>query len=159
MATSRDRSVACLFAAWAFVGGAGLSAATAGDGAALAAAAGSASSSEQVSAERVIERISALLVRDKLVRARALIDELIAGPAAVGLSDAENRRVFQLLGDAERRIRRADPLEISLQRAELALVGDDLTSSESHAGAVLSEPSAVETQRAQAEMILSLVAA
>ena len=63
------------------------------------------------------------------------------------------------MGDVERRIRRADPLDISLQRAELSLVGDDLTSAERHASAVRTATSADDAQRVRAEMILSLISA
>lgn len=164
MATNRDRSVACFFAASAFVGvlasGTALSGmAEGGDGAGLATAAGRAVSVQDFSADRVIERASALLVEDKLVRARALLDELVAGGGAVGLSDAESRRVFELMGETERRLRRADPLEISLQRAELSLVGDDLAGAERHAAAVRGSEAAGEAQKARAEMVLSLISA
>ncbi len=157
MATNRDRSVACLFAASALVF-AGQTA-TAGGPEALASAAGSAVSLERFAADEVIARVNELLVSDKLVRARALLDEVVAGSGAVGLSDTESRRVFELLGDVERRIRRADPLDISLQRAELALVGDDLTAAERHASAVASAGGAREAQVVRAEMVLSLVSA
>ncbi len=154
MATNRDRSVACLLASCALfslcppaLGGVGGDAPASCDTAA----------GRAVDAADVIDRISDLIVSDKLVRAQALINELVSGQAALGLSDDESRRVFRLLGDVNRKIRRADPLEISLQRAELALVRDDLVSSAQQAEAVRSSASAGEAQRARAEMLLSMI--
>lgn len=154
MATNRDRSVACLFAAWALIGAAGQIPATAGEGGAAATAG---ALSRPVTAGDVIDRISSLLVDGKLIRARALIEDLVAGPGSVGMSDAERERVFRLMGDVERQIRRADPLEISLQRAELALVADNLVDAERQAGAVSASATVTESQRVRSETILSMV--
>ncbi len=153
MATNRDRSVACLIASCALFS---LSMPALAGGAGDAEAAGT-SSVRALDTSGVIDRISELIVADKLVRAQAMINELVSGDAALGLSDEESRRVFGLLRDVNRKIRRADPLEISLQRAELALVQDDLVSSAQQAEAVRSSASADEGQRARAEMLLSMI--
>lgn len=158
MATNRDRSAACLLALTSLLLGASTTHAIGGG--ALASAAGSTTSVTDVfDADRVISRVTDLIVEDKLVRARALLDELVAGSGLVSLSDGESRRVFELMGDVERRMRRADPMELSLQRAELALVGDDLVSAERHASAVRGSSSLKDGQKGRAEMILSMVSA
>jgi type II secretory pathway component GspD/PulD (secretin) len=158
MATNRDRSTACLLALTSVLLGA--SATHAIGGGALASAAGGTGSVEDVfSADRVIGRVADLIVEEKLVRARALLDELVAGSGLLSLSDGESRRVFELMGEVERRMRRADPMELSLQRAELALVGDDLVSAERHATAVRGSAALKDGQKARAEMILSMVSA
>ncbi|HHN77575.1 MAG TPA: hypothetical protein ENK11_02720, partial [Phycisphaerales bacterium] len=156
MATNRDRSVACLIASCALFTQSmpALAGVSGGVGGAEAAAA---SSVQALDTSGVIDRIGELIVADKLVRAQAMINELVSGDAALGLSDDESRRVFGLLREVNRKIRRADPLEISLQRAELALVRDDLVSSTQQAEAVRSSASADEGQRARAEMLLSMI--
>ena len=159
MATNRDRFVPCVLAA---TGVLSMSAAVHSAAGGVEPAGTTASGNEvygtaSVTASTVIERANALLVEGSLVRARALVDELLAGDGAVSMTDAENRRVFGLLRDIERGLRKADPLDVSLQRAELSLVGDDLAAAERHARAINDSRSADDHQRLRAEMVLSLV--
>ncbi len=162
MATRTDRL--CLFAATAIVPGFAACTALAAGGTGTALDARHASAglvSEEagatVSARTVIERIVELSQQDEIVRAEAMIQDFLASPASISVSDAESRRVFELQRDIARRIRQADPNDLSVQRATLALRGDDLIGAERQARAVLASPMANQVQKSAASGVLSVV--
>jgi hypothetical protein len=157
MATSTDRL--CLFAATAIVPSlaAGTALAAGGTGTALNAAHTAVSEAQPLSAAAVIERIVELSTAGELVRAEAMIEAFVSSPASISVSDAESLRVFQLQRDLARRIRRADPNDLSVQRATLSLRGDDLIAAEQHARAVIASAMATGEQKASAQGVLTVV--
>ena len=154
MATSMDRF--CVLAATALVPGTAactaLAAGTTGTAVGL-----SAEASKEATASGVIDHIVELSQKDELIRAEAMIADFLAGPASVTLSDAESRRIFELQRDVLRRVRQADPNDLSVQRGRLALAQEDLASAEQHARAVLASSMATESQRIGANGLLSVI--
>lgn len=108
-------------------------------------------------ASEMLTRASDLMVEGKLVRARAMLIELSRGGSSVGLSDAQSTRLFQLLSSVDARIRAADPVDVKLQKAELALTRMDLVSAERFAGQVSDAPGASAEQRESSQAVLMLV--
>lgn len=76
-----------------------------------------------------------------------------------GLTEAQRERVIELLAAAEGRLRYADPVDISLQKADLALQHGDLREAERQATAARRADGAGAEQRARATELLSQVAA
>ena len=73
----------------------------------------------------------------KLVHAYEVLADLLSS-AGVNLTDDERTKALSLSNSVNRRIRTLDSFEVSLQKADYALSGDDLRSAMHHAGAVLS---------------------
>ncbi|MFI4897160.1 MAG: hypothetical protein ACIARR_04980 [Phycisphaerales bacterium JB059] len=114
---------------------------------------------KQVSAgaSEMLTRASDLMVEGKLIRARAMLIELSRGGSAVGLTDRESMRLFQLLSSVDARLRAADPVDVSLQKAELAMTRQDLVTAERHAREVIDAPGATSEQRESSQAVLMLV--
>jgi type II secretory pathway component GspD/PulD (secretin) len=90
---------------------------------------------------------AAALVEDgQLVRARGQLRSL----RETSLTPAQRQRVDQLLSVAERRLRFTDVVEISLQKADLALETGDLRGAERQAEAAAAAQTATAAQRALA---------
>jgi type II secretory pathway component GspD/PulD (secretin) len=106
--------------------------------------------------EQLIEQAASLLDQGKFVHARALLIEASNEPAE--LTDAQRSRVFGLLKTAKLRLDRADPLDVSLQRADLALAQGDLRLAQRHAQAVADATSAGPERIAQAQRQLQSIA-
>ena len=106
--------------------------------------------------EQLIEQAATLLDQGKFVHARALLIE--ASSETVDLTDAQRSRVFGLLKTAKLRLDRADPLDVSLQRADLALSQGDLRLAQRHARAVADATSAGPERIAQAQRQLQSIA-
>ncbi len=102
-------------------------------------------------AEAALQRASDLLLEGKFIQARELLLK-VGRDAAFSLTDAQAQRRLDLVRNADRRMRDATPTEISLQKAELALMRDDLVAAEHQARAVIDSgrASAPELERAQA---------
>ena len=77
-------------------------------------------------ADTVLERASSLIENSKLIRARAMLNALQSSPAGATLSDEQGQRLWTLAANIERQLKKTDRLEISLQKAELALLNDNL---------------------------------
>ena len=110
-----------------------------------------------MSASDMLNRASDLMVEGKLVRARAMLIELSRGGSSVGLSDEQSMRLFKLLSSVDARIRAADPVDVKLQKAELALTRHDLVSAERLAKQVSEAPGASAEQRESSQAVLLLV--
>ena len=108
-------------------------------------------------ASEMLTRASDLMVEGKLVRARAMLIELSRAGSSVGLTDRESMRLFQLLSSVDARLRSADPVDVSLQKAELAMTRQDLVGAERHARAVIDAPGASVEQRESSQAVLMLV--
>jgi len=69
------------------------------------------------------EQVRGLLNRGRIIEAQKLLSQHIRSEA---LSAADADELDDLLGQLDRRIRSADPIELSLQKAELALAEGDI---------------------------------
>ncbi len=108
--------------------------------------------------DRVLDHAASLIAEGELVRAKAMLDVLHASPEAATLGDATAKRLWTLRAGVERRIATADRYEMSLQRAELALVADRLIEAERQASAVARADEADAAQVETAKALLGLVA-
>lgn len=112
--------------------------------------------SVSVSPARALDRASELAASGKLIQARNMIDTVLTSQRAT-LSDEEHARVFRLIGQIEMGLRSLPPTEVSLQKAEAALILGDLRTAEAHANAVLTSKVASESQKVSAETIGEMV--
>lgn len=103
------------------------------------------------------EHASTLMAEGKTVRARAMLLELTGAEASATLTDDQRSRAFQLLATADRRLREADPAEVSVQKAEMALLTDDLVGAEQHAMEVLGS-GADRAAKSRAQAVVQLAA-
>ena len=78
------------------------------------------------------EHASALLDEGRVVEASESLRELMRERRTT-MTDRERQRGYGLLALANKRVRTADPLELELERAELALRRGDLDAAEAHA--------------------------
>lgn len=85
-----------------------------------------------------------------------MIDTVLTSQRAT-LSDEEHRRLFKLIGQIELGLRNLSPTEVSLQKAEAALIIGDLRSAEAHANSVLVSRAAAEGERMSAQTIGEMV--
>ena len=96
---------------------------------------------------------AASLLRDgKPVHARAILLELMRG-GGVALSNSERERGYELLRTASNRIRMMSPVELSLQRAALALSEGDIGACLNHTSAVLDTPGIGVEELLRAELL------
>lgn len=100
-----------------------------------------------------IAHASDLIQNGRLVQAKRDLSTL----RTLSLTPAQRERVDQLLSAAERRLRFSDAVDISLQRAQLALADGDLRAAERQARAARSASSATSAQRAEAETFIASV--
>ncbi len=105
----------------------------------------------------MLSRANDLMVQGKLVRAKAMLIELSRGSSSVSLTDKQSLRLFQLLSSINTRLQSADPVDVKLQKAELAMTRQDLVSAERHASQVRQAPDASAEQREASEAVLMLV--
>jgi type II secretory pathway component GspD/PulD (secretin)/tetratricopeptide (TPR) repeat protein len=105
------------------------------------------------SASDVLQSASDLLAAGKVVRARALLIPLTS-ENGMALSDTERARLFAMLANANERLKRLGPIETSVQRAEEALLRDDLVEVRRHAEAVIQAPKATNEQVTRARAAL-----
>ncbi|RMD61323.1 MAG: hypothetical protein D6824_08210, partial [Planctomycetota bacterium] len=109
---------------------------------------------EPLDAAAVIAQAKKQLDQGRLIAAKRLLTQL--SPRDV--SSEEQDRVARLLARVERRLHAADPLEVSLQKAEAALEEHDLRQADRHAQAVLQARKATAAQRERASTLLDRVA-
>jgi len=99
-----------------------------------------------------LDAAAALLRDGKPVHARAILLELMRG-GGVALSNSERERGYELLRTASNRIRMMSPVELSLQRAALALSEGDIGACLSHTAAVLDTPGIGVEELLRAELL------
>jgi len=104
-----------------------------------------------------LERASSLVESNKLIRARAMLLAVQDSPAGATLSDEQGQRLWSLLAKTERKIQKTDRLDISIQKAELALSNDNLVEADRQANAVIQSSKSSSDQVSDAQAILDLV--
>ncbi len=107
--------------------------------------AGSASSSSEA-----LSRAGELVRDGKAVRAK---HELMRIDRA-GLTSAEVELLRELISTADRKLRYADPVDVSLEKADIALLEGDVRSAERHAIAARDHAQATASQQRRAEELL-----
>jgi len=122
-----------------------LAGAVATSGAAVAQEASGGASASEVLAAAEHDLTSGDLVRAK--RALLSLDR-------DRLTDAQRERAFELMMGVDRRLRFADAVDVSLQKAEVALEEGDIRAAERHAKAARGADGADEGQIAEAEVLL-----
>jgi type II secretory pathway component GspD/PulD (secretin)/tetratricopeptide (TPR) repeat protein len=108
-------------------------------------------------ANEVLDRVNTLITEGKVIRARAMLDALQNSAMGAMLSDEQGQRVWTMLASIERTIQKTDRLEISLQKAELALTNDNLVEARRQATAVIASVKSSSSQVTSAQAILDLV--
>jgi type II secretory pathway component GspD/PulD (secretin)/tetratricopeptide (TPR) repeat protein len=97
-----------------------------------------------------------LLSAGKVVAAKSMLETMSRNAASMG--DASRKQLFNLLANANRRVKAMNPIEVSLQTAEYSLGRGDLKTLEHHASAVIESPKATNAQAAVARDLLSQAA-
>jgi Flp pilus assembly secretin CpaC len=122
---------------------------------ALAQSAGTSSSGPAPAATgaAAVSQAEALLKDNRPVEARSILQRVLA-PEAAPLSKEDSATAFQLLMEANKAIQSADPLDVSLSKARLAMQEGDIRTAEHHARAVSKSPTANPRQSAQAWKVL-----
>lgn len=103
------------------------------------------------------EQLSAaadLLAQGRPVRAKAILAAMTA-KGSIPLIDMERDRLYALLGNAQKAIKKLGPIEASLQNADEAALIDDLVSVTRHAQAVIASPDATNAQSGRAQALLA----
>lgn len=111
----------------------------------------------QADANTVLDHAATLVDSSKLIRARAILLALQDSPTGAALSDEQGQRLWSLLANIERSIQKTDRLEISIQKAELALSNDNLVEASRQANAVLNSSKSTEAQISSSHAILDLI--
>jgi len=109
--------------------------------------------SQSVSGAAAMQRAGELLAQDKPVHAREVLLGAMES-SGLGLSDAERTRAMDLLSRARRAMASLTPAEISLQKAELALVTGDILTAQRQAQGVLGLDGVDESLHLAAEQVL-----
>lgn len=104
--------------------------------------------SDAVTAE--LDRASSLLRDGQAVRAKHVASRLDQS----SLTDAQRERTIEILAAAERRLRNADPVDVSLQRASIALDEGDVRLAQRQAEAARGHAKATSDQRTEASALL-----
>lgn len=108
-------------------------------------------------AASLIAKAAALADSGKLVEAKAVLNRAMAPEMAATLSESERKDLAHVGRIIDGRIRTADAIEMSLQKAELSVSEGDLRFAEKQAGAVLGKAAAGEQERQRAQAVLAEV--
>ncbi|MEZ6172309.1 MAG: hypothetical protein R3B58_04975 [Phycisphaerales bacterium] len=100
------------------------------------------------------EQASKLLEQGKPVHALDIVRSMLLGPASDELSPDQSDRLLSLATIAKEQIDQLSPVEVSLQRAELAMQQGDLAVAEVHASRVLETSTALRADRSRAEAVM-----
>ncbi len=122
---------------------------------ALAQAAGTADGVQSIGAADALARAQKLADAGKLIPARALIDRVLGSEDASKLGRAELSQALALQRSLASQVQTADPQEMSVQKAELALETGDLLGAERHASAVAGKSLGSDAQRERARAVLA----
>jgi type II secretory pathway component GspD/PulD (secretin)/tetratricopeptide (TPR) repeat protein len=93
----------------------------------------------------------------QFVQAKALLEQLFRSTEIDRLPDLERAQAMQLVKANDSKITTADPIEISLQKADWAIQCGDLVEAERHAGAVAKKSSATKAQRERAKLATTTI--
>jgi len=100
------------------------------------------------SAQGLIARATELMKSNQPVRAQSVVDAMLSGDAGAAMSDRERVEGLSLMAKISARIKSTDPIEVSLQKAELAAEQGDVRTTEAQAAL------AVKSSRATAEQLV-----
>jgi type II secretory pathway component GspD/PulD (secretin)/tetratricopeptide (TPR) repeat protein len=101
-----------------------------------------------------LSRASELVRQGKLVEARSVVERLLADP---GTSPSDRAAGEALLQVIQTRTSAADPVDIAVQRAELAMSADDLRTAERQAQGILANQSASPAAKSKATEMLAAI--
>lgn len=135
---------------------------TAGGFALLSAPAAHARAAEPVSALTPSESVRVagdLALGGKPVRARAELLRALGKNGGASLTDSERARAYDLLASVNQQIKSLDRNELSIQKADLALVEGELLAAQRQAEAVARSSNKTAAQSAEADRILAAVKA
>lgn len=113
----------------------------------------------EASGRELLDQGADLIAKGQPVKARNLLAGLATPGGTMTLSDAERTRLFQLLRNADSRIKSLSQVQVSLQSAEDAVQHDDLRLALRHAQAVVEAPKATNAEVGQAKLVIERVAA
>ncbi len=99
-----------------------------------------------------LDRVESLLKTGRYVEARRAAQRVLTGEAPLAESDRE--RAYQLWTRADAKVQALNPLEVSLQKAELALTEGDVKTAERHARAVMENKGADAARVSDARRVL-----
>jgi type II secretory pathway component GspD/PulD (secretin) len=126
--------------------------------AALAQVAGSASGlSSTIQPATIVDAAKTLASQGKIVEAKSLLETLAASNSMTGLSGEQRTEALELLNSIRASERSADPLEVSLQKAELGVKQGDLLLAERQANLVAGTSMSSDAQRSRASAVLDAV--
>lgn len=97
-----------------------------------------------------LSQAESLLGKGRLIEAQRVLSELLRKGE---LSDADRAQLDDLLGSLDRRLRSADPVEVSLQKAELALADGEIALMKRHLEPVMRPGGATAGQRDAAQKL------
>lgn len=98
-----------------------------------------------------------LAEQGRLVEAKATLERLINSTRVESLSDAQKAEAFKQLKSITSKMQTADPVEMSLQKAEFAVTEGDLLQAERQAKAASSRTTATADQAERADAVLKTV--
>lgn len=105
-------------------------------------------------AASLLNRADELLNQGQVVRSREIAIGLLTGKSGFELTDSQHSSAYSLVLRVNRKFSATSPLEISLQKAEVAIEDGNLRLADRHAGAVASSPSATPAQTMTAAILL-----
>jgi type II secretory pathway component GspD/PulD (secretin) len=108
------------------------------------------------SAASVLAHAEKLIKDGRGVAGRSLLLSSLQDES-IAFGEEDRDQALTLLAQATQQIRDTDPLDLSLQRAHVALAEGDLRTAERHARAIGSNPSAADWQHDQAKRVLAQV--
>ncbi len=103
--------------------------------------------------------VEGLVAAGRVVEAHAQLERMLRNGEADRLSDARRAAAMETFRTVSNRLKTMDPVEASLQKAELAVTEGDLRTAERHAQAVLGRTGINTDQRHRAEEVLADAAA
>lgn len=104
-----------------------------------------------------VEAARQLAEQGRVIDARAAVERLATSGRLESLSIEKRTEALALLKDLDSQIRSGDPLEMGLQRAEMAAREGDLISAERQAGIVASKAASSADQKMRARAVLDVV--
>lgn len=113
--------------------------------------AGAAASASQATTSAELDRASTLLREGQPVRAKQTVGRLDQS----SMSDSQRERAIEILAAAERRLRTADPVDVSLEKAAIALEEGDVRAAERQAQGARQHAKATSAQKAAATDLLA----
>lgn len=100
-----------------------------------------------------LNRADSLISQGQVVRGRAILAGLTESGRSQALTDNDRTKALALLGTANAKMAVMDPLELSIQKAELAVDEADLRTADRHAAKVLQSSLLTDSQRERAEKV------